>query len=169
MIGFAVGVVCLAALFAMHRKRHWSTCGGPQGRYGSWHDDEGVRGGGRRWGVKRFFLRRILEKLDTTPGQEKVIHQAVEEVSDSIRAARTELDASRADIARSLGGEEFDAGALGTAYARQDDALRSIRDAVTRALASVHDALDARQRETLAKLITELPRPWRGEHGPYRS
>jgi uncharacterized membrane protein len=117
-----------------------------------------------------FFMRRLFERLETTPGQEKVIQQSVNEAREAIRAAVGELRGSRDDVAKAFGAESFDETALGGAFARQDEAIASIRRTVTGALAKIHDALDSRQRQALADLIAKGPRTWGGRWGgPYRA
>jgi uncharacterized membrane protein len=115
-------------------------------------------------------MRYVFQRLDTTPGQEKVIMEAVEEITQAVNGAKDEVRQSKGDVARALSGEEFDAGAIGAAYARQDDVITKVRDAVTGALAKVHDALDPKQREELSRLIGESTRGFRGfGGGPYRA
>jgi len=194
MFGILFGTACLIGLFVMlKRGRHAHGWGGGCGRghgygHGRWgrgrgwrgrdYDEVGGEGGdwhGKR-GFERAFLRHVFERLDTTPGQEKVIIEAVNEITESLKSARSEVGQSRSDVARAVSSEDFDAGAIGAAYARQDDVISKVRDSVTGALAKVHDALDANQRAELAKLIGEGSRRWSGGPfggfgggGPYRA
>ena len=50
-------------------------------------------------------------------------------------------------------GERFDEAALNDAFARQDALLAKLRESVKAAMASVHEALDDRQRKTAASLL----------------
>jgi hypothetical protein len=100
MFGFFIGTVCLVLLFANLRRRHYYAA------YGPWGDDRGYglggcgRGGGfggfgfgrgfwhggrgRRGGYRKFIARQMLTRLDTTPGQEKAIRNAVETLRNSM-------------------------------------------------------------------------------------
>jgi hypothetical protein len=114
------------------------------------------------------MLRRLFSELDTTPGQEKVIVKAVDEVKTAAREARGELALSRKDLARALGGESFDAEIMGNAFARHDTVLESLRRAATGALAQIHDALDPAQRARLAELLDKNFGGHFPGFGPYR-
>ena len=94
---------------------------------------------------------------------------AVEEVEMAVRGLRPELEATRADIARVMTDEHFDAERLGTVFARHDDAVRQVQTAMAGALAKVHGALDHNQRAQLAQLMEQrfFGRFGRGG-GPYR-
>lgn len=155
MVGFFIGTACLIGLVAMIKR----------GR--------GFRGGyyGHRHGFgRRGILNRLFGRLETSPSQEKLIVGAVEEVETAVRTLRPELDATRADLARVMAQEEFDAERLGAVFARHDDALRQIRMAIGSALAKVHGALDTQQRTELAQLIEQrmFGRFGRRGGGPYR-
>lgn len=188
MFGFIVGTACLIGLVKMVRGGcgYARLCGGPRacgfdacepgGRYG-WRGHggcaTGCRGGGGGgfgppWMFRRYLLRSLFERLDTTPGQEKVIVAAVDEVQEAVKAARGEFKRSREDVARAVGGDAFDETVIGGVFARHDEALANVRRAATGALARVHDALDARQRARLAEIIAEGPWAFRRYGGPYR-
>src|SRR5687767_10870911 len=103
MFGFFVGAVGVFALFHVLRRGYW--------RHGrGW-------GGGRRW-----MLRRVFQRLDTTPGQEKVILDAVDRVQAAARGLWGEVRESRRAVGQALRGERFDGAGLKEAYARQDAA-----------------------------------------------
>lgn len=127
--------------------------------------ERGWRRGGRAGGFGGFggfgpkmFLRGLFERLDTTPGQEKVIFLAVDEVRDALKSARQELGQSRADVAAAFGHEHFDAETMGAVFSRHDDAIATVRKAFVSAMSKVHEALDEQQRRIFAELIaTQLP------------
>jgi hypothetical protein len=200
MIGFLIGAACLIGLVKVLRAgRGWGwrrgafgrgACGGGWSGYGGsgscgsgWrghhghhgHDSYGERHGGS-WGP-RIFLRSLFERLDTSPGQEKVILSAVEDLFSKRRALREELEKSRADAARAVSGVVFDDTAMGAAFTRQDALLAELRDALSSSLKAIHEALDERQRKTLGDLIERgFFRGGWGHHdhedrhgGPYRS
>ncbi len=136
MFGFFFGTACLAGLF--YTLRHG----------GRWH--HGGRGGRWSW---RGRLRGLFERMDTSPGQEKVIVEAADELTEAFAKLRDELGASRAAIARALRGEHFDAPALRELHERHDTLLAELRKTLEGALSRVHEALDPRQRRELADLL----------------
>src|SRR5205823_5502567 len=138
-------------------------------------------GGGRGWG-RSFFLRGIFERLDTSPGQEKAIRAALDELRAATHGVRDEMAAAREETARVIRGEALDDDALGGIRARTSAAADTMQSAALTALGKIHEALDERQRNLLADLIDAGPRgfggfgrAWgggsgggRGRGGPYR-
>lgn len=165
MLGFLIGTLCLIGLIKVVRAgrcgRGYGACGG--GWHGrGWHGG-GWHGGGWRghghghgwrggWG-RGGWMRGLFERLDTSPGQEKVIKQSVEEIFAATRSMRGELDQSRRDIASALRSGVVDETQMGELFARHDEKLREVRKAMVGALARVSDALDEDQRKQLADLI----------------
>jgi hypothetical protein len=150
-------------------------CGGGGFRPGPW--------GGRRWrggwgwggrgdgGIGRsFWLRGLFARLDTTPGQEKEIRAALEELRDAARASKESLSGAREGVARAVKGEVFDEIAIGEASVKLDGATGGVKNAFEAALRRIHAVLDPKQRERLAALLERGPRAFRdGFGGPYRS
>ena len=93
MSGFIIGLVCLWGLSRVLRGRHGC---GPGWRGRGWHGrgwrGRGWSGGGRAG--RYWMLRRVFEKLDTTPGQEREIREAVDEVA-TVAEARFAARAGR--------------------------------------------------------------------------
>lgn len=171
MLGFLVGTACLIGLVKVLRAgRRGGACGG-RGWSGH-HGHHGWKGGG--WGRSArgggFWLRGLFERLDTSPGQEKVIKQSVEELFDAGRGVRGELEQSRRDLAAALRSGVIDETAMGELFARHDDKLREARKTLVGSLAKVNDALDETQRKQLADLLERgLGGFGRfGGDGPYR-
>jgi hypothetical protein len=171
MFGFILGTACLVGLFWVIRggRRFGGHCGGGwhgrrHGGRHDWHDE--VHSG--RWGFgRRAILRWLFERLDTTPGQERVIRDAVENFVDSAIGARREVESSRADVARAMRAESFDAESMGEAFGKHDNVLSDLRKSAVEQLAKVHEILDDKQRARLAELIEQgFARRWQG---PYRS
>lgn len=170
MIGFFIGAACLVALIATSRRRHFAHHG-----WGGWHGSGGHRGAhhgafegeedGPAFGVRGQALRWLFRRLDTTPGQEKVIAQAFDEVRAELGNAKSEWKATKADVARSISGDVFDANALDSVFTRHDDALVKVRAVLKTNLERVHEALTSQQREELASLLGKFK--GRG-FGPYR-
>ena len=102
-------------------------------------------------------MRALFERLETTPGQEKVIQEAVEELQTAARTFKGELRGTRADVARVFRGPAFDEALFGDVFARHDTAIETIRKAAVGAFAKVHDALDEQQRRKLGDLIESGP------------
>ena len=158
MFGFLIGTICLVCLIKVLKGGGWG------GWHRAWRGHRGGRFG--RWG----FLRAIFERLDTSPGQEKVIRDAVEEFSDSASDAKRELSKSREDLAKAMRNDYFDETLFGELFARHDTALEGLRKEGIGALARIHEVLDEKQRGRLADVIENGP-GWFGRRdgGPYRS
>lgn len=179
MLGFIIGTACLIGLIKVLRRGrrghgygYGGGCGGGGGRFRGHRDHEGggysERGGwGGRWGGgPGFFLRAIIEQIDATPEQERVIAAAFREVRDEAAKNRQEMRRGREDIAKAMRSPGFDEVLLGELFARQDTVIEAMRRAVTGALAKVHVVLDEKQRGTLADLIENGPGFFR--RGPSR-
>lgn len=151
---------------------------GPRGGYG-WRG-RGPRGWERDWDAEeeddfedepRSFRRRgrgrllsgLFRKLDTTPGQEKALRELVEGLGGSLGDARSELMASRRDLAAAFSSEAIDQAALDRAFQRNTDLLTKLSGELKTALASAHQTLDSEQRKYLAELISRGP--FRGPFG----
>lgn len=161
-IGIAAGIVGLVMLVkrAFFRRRFGH--GGGSCHRGHWR---GGHGPGRSW-----WLRALFERLDTTPGQEREIRAAIEEVQRVAREARQGVFGSREKIAKAIGGEIFDPSAIDDASSAFDDATGRVKEAFRGALEKVHGILDAKQRERLAEILEKGPRGigFGGWGGPYR-
>jgi Spy/CpxP family protein refolding chaperone len=193
MLGFLIGTACLIGLFKVLRAGRGC---GPAFAYGGHGHDHGFGAGacggggcgprGDRWrghwggaGSRRGggfgrarLLRGLFERLGTTPGQEKVIVQALDELRDVAKRQREELEKARADVAAALRAETFDESAAARASVGLEEATRSVKEATLAALRKTHEALTDEQRKALADIVERGPRgfagPWRGWGGPYR-
>jgi len=170
MFGFLLGAAAVATLvYVKRRHRGFSRCHGGGRGWGHGHgwgrgwDRHGGGWGERHGGSGPFWLRGVFARLDTTPGQEKVIREVVDELREHGRDLRGEFQRGRGDLADALRADTVDATALGDAFGRHDDALDRMRKAAVGALAKLHDALDERQRRILANWLES-----RGRGGPYR-
>ncbi|ATB41624.1 hypothetical protein CYFUS_007091 [Cystobacter fuscus] len=149
MFGYIFGAACLAgALFTVRRAR----------RYASW------RGGPGPWSP-RGRMRHVFERLDTSPGQEKILVQAVEDVIQAAEKLRGLWGDTRSAWAQSLRGEHFDGASLREQDAKQDALVDELRKTIQASLAKVHEALDPRQRRELADLVE---RGWGFSHHRHR-
>lgn len=147
MFGFLVGTLSLIGLVKVIR----------HGR-GGWGHGYARRGGGPR----RWMLRRLFQRLDTTPGQEKVILEAAETLENNGRAVRDAFFNSRADFARAMTGEHFDAATVTEAFEKQQTAVDQLKKTVLESLQKVHEALTPEQRRIAGELLQYGPR---GLHG----
>jgi len=149
MFGFIFGTACLAGLIYTVRRGRYGH--GPGGRHGRWS-----------W---RGRMRWLFERLDTSPGQEKVIVQAADELTEAFEKMRDEFSVARAAMARSLRGETFDAASLREMDAKHDALLENMRKTLRTSLSRVHEALDPKQRRELADMLEHgWGYGWRG-HG----
>ena len=163
------GMVVLVKRFAFHRRfgggGPWAfaPCGPSFG--GRHHHARWRRHGGPG---RSFWLRAVFARLDTTPGQEREIRAAIEELETATRSAKDGLKDVREDLARAVRGESFDEVAAGEASVRANIATSAVKEAFEAALKRVHAVLDASQRERLAELIAEGPGFGRRWGSPYR-
>lgn len=140
------------------RHRGWGRGFGRHGHHG-WDGEDGRGEGDDRdpregFGFgRRVFLRFVFEKLDTTPGQEKVIAEAFEEIKEAVKNAKSEWASSRTRVADAMRGAEFDVEAVGDAWARHDSTFEAVRLKITTTMQRVHEVLDEQQRKILAEMI----------------
>jgi Spy/CpxP family protein refolding chaperone len=180
-----VGVVAIVKGLVLRRRfgHHAFADGSCGGGFGSgFGSGWGGRGGGwgRRWGRgggigRSFWLRALFARLDTTPGQEREIRAALEEMHERALSAKSDLPETRTNIAKAVAGESFDDAAFEAVSARVDATAEKMKDAFASALKRIHGVLDAKQRERLADLVGKGFGRWgrggpsSGEGGPYRS
>jgi hypothetical protein len=162
MFGFFIGTVCLIGLIKLARRGryhgHWG-----HGVHG--HGHHGHHGGRGGWGP-RMMLRRLFERLDTTPGQEKVIVEAIDNFKREAGSARSEVFGARGEVASALRQDAFDEVLLGAALTRIDNTVDTLRKAALDAFGKVHAALDEKQRGILADIVEAGPRGFAAH--PYR-
>jgi hypothetical protein len=152
MFGILFGILCLVGFVAVWRGRfrrryYRGGCG-----YG--------RGFGRGGGFLRggyFGLYRLFEELDTSPGQEKAIRSALDELRHSVGALRPQLRETRQDVAAAFVNEALDADAIERALEAPLQGVAQGRGALVSAIAKIHEALDAEQRRRLARFVAALP------------
>lgn len=159
-------------------------CGGWVGRHdemgsnGPWGPaDRGeapgvwMGGGGHRFNPlhfrrgRRWLLRSLFRRLETTPTQQQALIAATEEFQESAKAFKGEAKRTRADLAAALRRPSIDAESMGELFARHDSALDGLRKAFVGMTIRVHETLDDEQRERLARLIEAGPRGLRQEFG----
>jgi hypothetical protein len=108
MLGFVVGIICLVLLVGVVRRPRWR-----RGWPGA--------GGHRRGFGPRAVRRRVLQRIDTTPAQEKVFRDE----AATLWEAAGGLEASGRDLASALREETLDRQKPKSVYRRQDEIRRS--------------------------------------------
>jgi len=149
MFGFFIGAACLFGLAAVARRgrRHFGY--GHGGCHGGHH-------GRRGWGP-RFFFHRVLDRLDTTPGQEKVIREAIHDFKEEAGSLRSEVRSTRSEIAQALRTPELDRALIDRVFAKHDEVIEKLRASLLATADKVHGTLDERQRKQLADMIEAGP------------
>jgi uncharacterized membrane protein len=168
MIGFIIGAACAVGIAKMLRRRAWYGHYG-HGGYGHACGPAGFRGMGGP-GMRsmpspaRWALRGLFERLETTPGQERVILAALDELRENRKTVRDEAKQTRVDLAHAIEGGLIEDSTLEDAFARQDRTLAQLRVVFTEALKKVVEALDPDQRKELARWLEGgfLRRGWGG-------
>jgi hypothetical protein len=168
MLGFLIGTVCLIGLVKV--ARHGGGCGygGYGGAYGH-HGGYGSYGShSRRGGFgPRVFLRHAFERLDTTPGQEKVILAAVDELKDVLGKAKGDFRGTRDDFAKVFRGESLDEASVADIFMKHDTTLSEARRGAVEAFRKIHEALTEKQRAQVADFLERGP-DFRGGWGSGR-
>ena len=119
--------------------------------------EHGERGG--PWNRGRGMIDAILGRLEATPGQEKAVLAAIDELKATASELRGTGRDVRSEVARAVRGPLLDDVVLEGATARIDDATLKLRAAVKTAIVKIHEVLDDRQRKMLADMIDSS---WRG-------
>ena len=169
MFGFVIGTLSLIGLIKLSRWQRWGGGYGYGGGYG------GRMGGGPR----QWMLRRLFQRLDTTPGQEKVIAEAFDTLREKAQAFREGVFASRADVAKAVTGEHFDTETVRDAFAKHEVQFDGLKNALIEQMQKVHEALNPEQRKQIGQLLEYGPRAFAGGghgcgrgrfggHGPWR-
>jgi Spy/CpxP family protein refolding chaperone len=148
MLGLFIGTVCAIAVVKMLRRGRGY---GGFGRH-SWYRDP-TRG-------PRWLLRGFFQRLDTTPGQEKAIVLALEQLRGSRTAVREEIQRTREDLARAVAGGLIDDRTLEETFARHDRLLAQLRVAFVESLRIATEALDERQRKQASDLLEGRAWSW---------
>lgn len=168
MLGFIIGTACLIALIMVLRSEHRRRGGKGWGCGSGWHHGWHGRcsAGSEGWG-RYAFLRSVLTKLETTPGQEKVIRAAVDEFLAAAKTTKDEMWQTKDQLASIFRSESFDETLVSGLITSHDEAIERVRTAAIDAVAKTYEALDERQRELVAKwLESKRGGPW---GGPYRT
>ena len=130
-----------------------------------WHH-HGAHRGWRGRGFRRYALNALFERLDATPGQEKVIQSALDEVQTALHEARAQALSSRSEVAATFQQPSVSEQDVKELLAGFDAPLEAVRQAAGRGLTRIHEALDERQRGLLADLLAHGPGRMAWRHPP---
>ncbi len=174
--GLIWGACAIAVIAALKHRRYgcrggWAYghgCGGPWEGDGPGYGGRGPMYGGFRGFGFRGLVRRLFERLGTTPGQEKAIVKALEDLREAMGHAKDELKGSRKDFADAFRRGPIDEAAMADIFVRHDTVLSETRRKAVEAVGRIHEALDDRQRAAVADLLEHGPgfgHHWRGRSG----
>lgn len=170
MFGIIIGsALAFGACAFMRHHRHHSRCGAFHGRGCHHHHPRGGHGRRRRGWQRPFgagpgrFAAFLADRVEATPEQEEIIYDSLRGLMRELRELKDELRPGGRDLGEAFAGERLDEERLGELFARHDELLGGARKAVVGALARIHDALEPRQRESLARWLGR-----RGSFDPYR-
>ena len=174
MLGCAIVAAAAAGLFIAAKRRRYRRLayyygyGGPCGGPGPWGYDAYGPGFGRagfagheghfhrRWrSPKHGILRGLFMRLDTTPGQEKAIVSALDGARERLSSFKLGFKDSRRDIAALIGSDVFDRAAFEALLAEHKATLDQMSNEFLNTVATIHDALDTRQRRELGALLAD--------------
>jgi hypothetical protein len=156
MFGFFAGslalVLMLKVAFGHHyHRRGWRHHGGGFGHH---HHGGMGRGGWRHGGGwRRYALYSLFERLDATPGQEKVITGAMDELRAKLAKMRGQFAEQRTKAATAFRAEVLTPEQAEGVFAPFGTHFDELRAASAEAMRKIHEALDERQRGVLANLV----------------
>jgi hypothetical protein len=159
MLGFILGAVCVIGVGRMLRRRAWhnrfghgghAACGG-YGGYSGYGSGQGTFRRTPR--AARWALRSLFERLETTPGQERAILSALDELRENRKVVKDELKQTKGDLARAIAGGLIDDSSLEESFARHDRLLAQLRVGFVEAVKKMTEALDEPQRKQLAQWL----------------
>jgi Spy/CpxP family protein refolding chaperone len=156
MFGFLFGAACLLGLTATVARGH----------HGHHHCGGGHRARGFRRGRGRYFLNHLLDRLDTTPGQEKVVREAIDALIDDIHDARRDFRGTRTDVAEAIRAAVLNRASVEAVFDRHDQVIDKVRQSALDAFSKIHETLDERQRKILADIVESGP--FGRGFGPFR-
>jgi hypothetical protein len=105
-------------------------------------------------------MRSIFERLGTTPGQEKVVAQALGELRSNRAVIAEEARTTREDLTSAISGGLIDDAALDEMFARHDRVLARLRVSFVEALKQITETLDERQRKELVAILRNPRASW---------
>lgn len=159
MFGFVIGTLSLIALFKVARgyRRGYRCAGAPGDFGGGWHHRHGWRHREHGWhhggGWRRHALYSLFERIDASPGQEKVITAAMDELRGKLKEIRLRWDEVRRRAASTFREDVLTEEQTTEIFSPFASHFDELRDATSEAMRKIHEALDPRQRAILADLM----------------
>jgi len=126
MFGFVIAGVSLAGLVYLAARRR---------RYGGY---------GGYW---------VFRKLDTSPGQEKVIRTALSEARDVLRDFRKSNQGAKQDLGPILEAESLDEHAVSSWIGERQRSFEELKPRLLEIAKRIHDVLDPEQRRKVARFV----------------
>jgi len=126
MFGFVIAGVSFAGLVYLAARRH---------RYGY----------GGYWAFRR---------LDTSPGQEKVIRTALSEAREVLRDFRKSNQGAKQELGPILEAEQLDERALESWLGARESSFQELKPRLLDIAKRIHDVLDPEQRRKVARWVT---------------
>lgn len=112
-----------------------------------------------------FGHRRLMRYLDASPGQERVIREAMSDVWGSARALKDAFEPGKKQLADLMEHQTLDKRDVEQWLEVQEANLAPLRERLADAAARIHEVLDTEQRKKLAKMVERGPRFYgRGHH-----
>lgn len=110
----------------------------------------------RHRGARGFY--RFFSRLGATPGQERVLRNAMLDLRDASREALAHTKEARPELASILAESSFDEERVRGWLAARKTELETLEDRFLASLKQVHDVLDDEQRRELSTFV---------KHGPW--
>jgi uncharacterized membrane protein len=102
----------------------------------------------------------MLQRLDTSPGQEKAIRAALTELWMRAGELRPSLRSLRTELATAFSKDDFAPTDVSAAFNQRDADLGQAQGALATALAKIHEALDPEQRQRVARMLDSGHGAW---------
>jgi len=114
-----------------------------------------------RAGRGYFGMRHVFRRLDTSPGQEKVIRNALDEMRGVSSELKQQMRSARPELAELVRRGNVTPHELDAWIKARVAEVNQASPTAVEALSKIHEVLDDRQRSTLANWIER----GRGAHG----
>lgn len=105
-----------------------------------------------------FGQRRLMRYLDASPGQERVIREAMSDVWGSARGLKDALEPGKKQLADLMEHQTLDKRDVEQWLEVQEASFAPLRERLADAATRIHEVLDTEQRKKLAKLVERGPR-----------
>lgn len=107
----------------------------------------------RHFPGRGYFRSVALRRLDTSPGQEKVIRTALSDAEALLGGLREDHREARQELAEIISQDSFDEARLGAWFERREGSWREVKPKLIELGRQVHDVLDAEQKKRLGSWL----------------